>query len=224
MRDKGNFVELINQREKSIKKLKDAMSSGLAKKDRFEDIKGSIFISSIDIAQAMYSNGAAKTEIQSAVLACIPALEDGFKFDGGFGDYDLLIWLLSLSILCDIDSDEFSRITTILNRDKANDALLSFIIQSKDPAWPSSTERALQEHPYAKALNLNDASDIKKYLDTVWYQGHSDAAWYDTHLNKAVNCYSGYWAWEVAALVKIKGIDDADLKDQKYYPYDAVHW
>jgi hypothetical protein len=61
-------------------------------------------------------------------------------------------------------------------------------------------------------------------LEKVWYQGHSDAAWHSTHLNKAVNCYSGYWAWEVAALVKIKGIDDASLKNQKYYSFDAVHW
>lgn len=224
MRDKGNFSELISQLDGRIKKFKNAMASGLAKKDRFDDIKSAIFESYLDISQALYSNGADKSEVKNAVLACIPAFEESFMYEKGFGQYDEIIWLLSLSILCDIESDEFSRITTILSRDKANDALLSFIIQSKDLAWPSSTERALQEHPYAKAMNLNNASDVKKYLDTVWYQGHSDAAWHDTHLNEAVNCYSGYWAWEVAALVKIKGIDDTDLKDQKYYPYDAVHW
>lgn len=224
MRDKGNFTELISQLKNRIEKFKNAMSTGLAKKDRFDDLKHVIFISSIDIAQAMYSNGAAKTEIQSEVLACIPALEDGFTFEGGFGDYDLVIWLLCLAILCDIDQEYFNRITAILKRDNANDELLSLLIQSKDPAWPASDEKVLQQHPYAKAVDLNTAAEIKTYLNKVWYQGHSDAAWHDTHLNKAVNCYSGYWAWEVAAIVKIKGINDEELKDQKYYPFDAVHW
>ncbi len=35
---------------------------------------------------------------------------------------------------------------------------------------------------------------------------------------------SSKWAWETAAIVKLKGIDDSILKDQLYYPYDAAHW
>lgn len=35
---------------------------------------------------------------------------------------------------------------------------------------------------------------------------------------------SSKWAWETVAIVKLKGIDDSSLREQKYYPYDAVHW
>lgn len=30
--------------------------------------------------------------------------------------------------------------------------------------------------------------------------------------------FSGYWAFEVAAIVKIKGLDDSSFRDHKYYP------
>lgn len=224
MRDKGNFLELINILKEDIKYYQKAMTSGEAKPDRFDDLKSAIFESYLDIAQAHYSNGADKAEVQQAVLDCISAFEDSFQYVSGFGQYDEMIWLVSLAVLCDIDHESFKRITDVLKRDRANDVLLSLIIRSKDTTWQESNAQPLQKHPYAKAVNLNTSQDIKNYLDKVWYQGHSDAAWHDTHKNTKVNCYSGYWAWEAAAIAKVKGIDDATLKNQKYYPFDAVHW
>ncbi len=224
MRDKGNFTELIRQLENRIEKFKNAMTTGQAKPDRFEDLKGSILIASLEIIKAQYSNGANKDVVKQAILECIPAFEDSFQYVKGYGQYDEMTWLLSMAILCDIELEYFNRITAILKRDSVNDTLLSTLIRYKDSTWQTSTANVLQQHPYAKAPNLQSASEIKYYLDKVWYQGHSDAAWHDTHLNTKVNCYAGYWAWEAAALAKIRGIDDSTLKNQKYYPYDAVHW
>jgi hypothetical protein len=227
MRDRGKFTELINILNEDISYYKNAMATGEAKPDRFEDLRDSILIASIEIAKAHFSNGASKVVVKQSIMQCISAFEVSFRwygFDKTYGGYDEMIWLVSLSILCDIDNGNFKRITDILKRDKVNDQLLSFIIKSKDTTWQESNAPVLQKHPYAKATNLNTVADIKFYLDKVWYQGHSDAAWHDTHLNKAVNCYSGYWAWEAAVIAKIKGIDDTVLRSQKYYPYDAVHW
>uniref|UniRef100_UPI00404A5C30 PoNe immunity protein domain-containing protein n=1 Tax=Flavobacterium sp. TaxID=239 RepID=UPI00404A5C30 len=227
MRDKGNFLELIDQLQNRIQKFKKAMTSGEAKPDRFDDLKSAIFESYLDITQAHYSNGASKEVVKQTVLQCIPAFEEGFKwygFEKTYGGYDEMIWLVSFAVLCDIDHEIFKRITDVLKRDRANDVLLSLIIKSKDTTWQESNAQPLQTDPYAKAVNLNTSQDIKNYLDKVWYQGHSDAAWHDTHKNTKVNCYSGYWAWEAAAIAKVKGIDDATLKNQKYYPFDAVHW
>lgn len=36
--------------------------------------------------------------------------------------------------------------------------------------------------------------------------------------------YSGYWSFESGAVVKILGLDDNELEDVKYYPYDLVHF
>jgi hypothetical protein len=224
MRDKGDFSELINQLNNRISKFKNAMETGIAKRDRFPSLKRAIFSSYLDITQSQYSYGASKDVVKQAVLNCIPSFEDSFQYVKGFGQYDEMIWLVSLAVLCNIDNESFKRITNILKRDKVNDQLLSFIIKFKDASWQESSAEPLQKHPYAQAVKLNSVIEIKNYLDKVWYQGHSDAAWHDTHLNKAVNCYSGYWAWEVAAISKIKGLEDSGLKNQKYYPFDAVHW
>ncbi|WP_428714947.1 PoNe immunity protein domain-containing protein [Streptococcus suis] len=36
--------------------------------------------------------------------------------------------------------------------------------------------------------------------------------------------YFGYWALEIAALVKVLNIPDDSFKNHKYYPYDLVHF
>ncbi|KXY58127.1 hypothetical protein AT278_02010 [Bacillus cereus] len=48
---------------------------------------------------------------------------------------------------------------------------------------------------------------------------------YDAHENKNKNdIYSGYWSFESGAIVKILKLDDSNLKDTSYYPYDMVHY
>ena len=76
-----------------------------------------------------------------------------------------------------------------------------------------------------KLTQISDAQEAKKALEDYigkWYKLNKNAPWYNSHLKK--NCYRGYWAWEVAAVAKIMHIDDSDLKDNPYYPYDMVHW
>ncbi len=176
---------------------------------------------------AHYSVGDDKETVKASLLETITAFEDGFEWKGfrySYGGYDTMIWLISLGILCDIALADFKRITTILKRDGANDKLLSKLIRYKDPGWQNSNKPVIQEHPYAWAVNIKTAADIKYYLNKKWYQGHSDAYWHGLHKNTRVNNYFGYWSWESGALAKIENIDDSSLQNQKYYPYDAVHW
>ena len=62
---------------------------------------------------------------------------------------------------------------------------------------------------------------MKEYLDK-WYGLHKNDPWYNNH--KKQSGYKGYWCWDAAAVVKIKGLDDASFKDHPHYPYDMVHW
>ena len=36
--------------------------------------------------------------------------------------------------------------------------------------------------------------------------------------------YYGYWSFEAGAIAKILNLDDSNLKDVPYYPYDLVHY
>ncbi len=217
-----NFIDEIN-----LSNFRLTKGLTIAAKERIPSIKRGLLSNALEKTIAHYSVGDSKAVVRQSLLETITAFEDGFKWKGfrySYGGYDTMIWLVSLGILCDISAEDFTRITAILQRDGANDSLLSFLIKSKEPSWQISNAPVIQEHPYASAVNLNTAEDIKHYLDKVWYQGHSDAYWHGLHKNTKVNNYFGYWAWETAAIVKIKNIDDSGLQDQKYYPYDAVHW
>ena len=46
--------------------------------------------------------------------------------------------------------------------------------------------------------------------------------WFDSH--KRQWGFSGYWAWDIAALVKLKGLSDINFKSIDYYPYGIVHF
>lgn len=64
---------------------------------------------------------------------------------------------------------------------------------------------------------------LKKYLAEQWYEIHSECAWYNSH-NSKQNTYYGYWAYEAGAISKILKLNDEELKEQQYYPYDLVHF
>ena len=228
----NNFKELISNKDKSTKRLYDAMASGEAQPDRFPSIKRAILMNHFYKTIALYSSEAPKEQVKSSLLETITAFEEGFKWEGfenSYAMYDQIIWVLSLAILCEIETTDFKRIVVILKRDNARDRLIKKLVNYRLPNEIDYSTNYLQREPYAKLDFLITEVDkssnfIKKYLDNVWYQEHDDAPWHDSHKNTKVNTFFGYWAWETAALVKILNINDENLKEQKYYPYRAVHW
>lgn len=232
MRDKtgfpSNFNGLIIDRKSSIVKFKAAIKNGIVTKERVQFVNEAIIGNSIKIVIAQYSAGESKEVISNSLQECVADFVNGFKWEGkdlGYGQYEQMLWLCSLGVLFDISKDEFKRLTTIIQRDKVKDKLLDFIINAKlGVDWPKTSQSYIEPIPYKNVDNFSSASEIKKYLDSTWYNEQGEASWHDRHLNTKVNSYFGYWAWETAAIAKIKKIDYSDLKNQKYYPYDAVHW
>ena len=62
---------------------------------------------------------------------------------------------------------------------------------------------------------------LEKYLEANWYNEKCDC--YEAH-KSSQNIYYGYWSFEAGAIAKILNLDDSDLKDVPYYPYDLVHY
>ena len=145
---------------------------------------------------------------------------------------------ISLGILIDIDNTDFNRLADYIQRmdeqakpsDWTPDLLLWFMLNSqlKEDEKQTYADKLAFPKLYKGLFKLTQISDVqeaKKALEDYiekWYNLNKDAPWYNNHLKK--NCYRGYWAWEVAAVAKIMNIDDSDLKDNPYYPYDMVHW
>jgi len=224
MRIKGDFEELIKIREDDIEYFNNSISNGSVASDRIESVKNALISCHLQLINASYSNGADKGKIKKILLNAINAFEDGFVYNQGYGDYDQMLWLVSLGILCDVSSEEFSRITEILKRDNVHDVLLDTLIKFKQSNWLGSSNNYIQKHPYAHTQNISDLEGIQKYLNEDWYKGHSDAAWHNSHQSKQNKHFAGYWAWEAAAIVKIKRVNTESLEEQKYLPFDSLLW
>ncbi len=229
----SSFLKFIDEARMAIQLGSKYLEGGSISVDKAANIKESIVYNSLRITIALYSSNAGKDEISKNLIENISAFENGFKWEGfenSYAMYDQIIWLLSLSILCDIDNADFERIVKIIKRDNATDKLIAKLVNYKLPnSIQGFSSDYIQESPYANLDMVVSGTDptafaIKNYLEKEWYKGHSDAPWHDTHKNKRANVYFGYWAWETAALVKIYSIDDSMLRDQQYYPYRALHW
>ncbi|MFN0032438.1 MAG: PoNe immunity protein domain-containing protein [Flavobacteriales bacterium] len=230
----GGLAEFVARTSKYLDWYRQQLDEGkispeeLAKTGHFD------FITNLFYTIAHYSVGSSKADVQAHLRNTIDAFEQGFKWEGfenTYGGYDEMTWMVSLSILCDIELADFKRITAILKRDGVEDPLLNYLIKSKQPDWSQYGVYIIQKSPYSGLDKLIKETDpvkgierIKTYLEKEWYNGHNDAAWHNRHKNTKVNSYFGYWAWETAALVKAKGWDDTALQGVLYYPYDAVHW
>lgn len=97
-------------------------------------------------------------------------------------------------------------------------------IWKDDSYFTEKLKKSDADAAYYEALVEKVAADaverLKDYLDNQWYGIHKECAWYGSHKTEL---YYGYWSFEAGAVVKILGLDDAALRDQKYYPYDLVH-
>ncbi|MCP1996001.1 PoNe immunity protein domain-containing protein [Flavobacterium sp. HSC-61S13] len=225
------FRQYITEEQESIDYFNESIAIKRANPEMIPSIKLEIFTSSLNKTVAHYSAGDPKTMVTQSLIEAITAFEVGFIWRGfahSYAMYDQMVWMLSLAILCEIPDPDFRRITAIIKRDMANDLLLSTLTQHRQSDFLQG-QSYIQKTPYSHLDPLVSGTDksvafIQNYLDKKWYQGHRDAPWYDCHKITKINVFFGYWAWEVAALVKIYQIDDSLLQNQKYYPYRALHW
>ena len=191
---------------------------------------------SVDVIQIRYSMDGGLKELQKIYLDSLDYFLRGFNC--GNPIYDDILNRISLGILLNIPDENFMKLVDYVQRldeeakpaDWTPDLLLWFLLNSRLKANEKRTHAQKLAFPRLykglyKVIQAADSETAQKALKDYigkWYNLNKDAPWYNSHLRK--NCYSGYWAWEVAAVAKVMHIDDTDLKDNPYYPYDMVHW
>ena len=148
------------------------------------------------------------------------------------GNYDTMLWMLSLGYLLSIPEDRFLILVNAIDKDLVKDKIFEFIISAKIISRAKITEEsykyewklfgclrnAIKTDDLSKASNL-----VKTFLEKEWYKEHKNSGWYENHKNRH-NTYSGYWCFEAAAVVKILGLDDSSFATNKYYPKDLINF
>ncbi len=79
--------------------------------------------------------------------------------------------------------------------------------------------------PFTKQRCINQemiplAKKLQNYLKS-WYGSDNRVLLRNTYEYDNSN-YVGYWAFETAAFVKMRGLDDSSFRDNVYYPKDML--
>ena len=124
--------------------------------------------------------------------------------------------------------DEYKK---LLEKSEHRDFYLDSVMQCLDSSWQISTEKILwpkEMKPLCEVIQLSKTDKdsavqrLKKYLDKEWFKTLQEGLVTNKDLEKGR--YRGYWCIEAAALVKALELDDTELRDCKYYPYDMAHF
>ena len=172
-----------------------------------------------------YSLGLGMKELLPEVDLIIRNLIDTMEErDSGYDNMALIIYLIILF------NDEYKE---LLIKSEYWDVYLENLIQILDPTWQISTEElccpkytnAVSVYEVVMLSKENKAEAVqrlKKYLKRQWFMSLTEGV--ITNRNLKTGWYRGYWCVASAALVKALKLDDTELKDCKYYPYDMAHF
>ena len=144
--------------------------------------------------------------------------------------YQNIIKILSIGVLLNIEDEYFIRLSSKLKEVKYQDSFIDFLVNSRCSQHKVSEKILFRKYIACETLSKlsqlqgQEAIDlINIYLNKYFYTKESIGREFNSH-KQANNMYNGYWAWEIAAIVKIKQLNDSSLKENPYYPYDIVHW
>ncbi|MEI6532956.1 MAG: PoNe immunity protein domain-containing protein [Candidatus Roizmanbacteria bacterium] len=243
-----HFIELIGRIRTAYTTAQGWIKDGKIKSDRIVFLKQGFFYDHLDTMNALYSAGYPIIDMvpeYTQALELMPEVwangtkkfrmdtKEGLQiYDTYYMDAnDSILAMLGLGYLLNITTTDFQCIVDIIDRDKIQNLVYETIIKAKIPSRKVFEKESynIPNPIYASLRKAIFESDkevaqkvIKHYLEKEWYQLHKDAGWYNSHKGDGKG-YSGYWSFETAAIVKIKGLDDSIFRDNEYYPKDLVH-
>ena len=220
LKPKEYFDQYIQKMSEGIQKFENGLAEGKYQADKILFIKDYILQKKIGIIIAKYSKGDPlndiKQEFDSTVELFCEAWDDSV--------YDSNIIYASLAYLLNLEADKLKSIKDKLQNADTYDSLLEFILTGNKDNFDAS--KISFPKPYknlVKSIEAEDREPFLKYLKG-WYKGSKGSAWYGTHELENKFQYNGYWSFESAAVAKRLCLDDSDLQNEQYYPYDLVHF
>lgn len=236
---KSFYLKQINKTENEIQIFKSDYKDFKKKNGESADTSGivdSLNIRVLNLIGAKYSKGEPVKEI---IHSC-PALMEtasrnwSIEIDYSIGNKNLIRLKnsVSLGILGNVDNSYFEDLSKVMQEKRFSDFLIDYLVNSQIPTHPIEEKLIVEDN---KSINFlidiiktEEKQEAEKklfeYLNKHYYTKENLDYDYKKHEFENGRIYFGYWCWEAAALVKIKNLDDSNFKNNKYYPYDFVHW
>ncbi len=134
--------------------------------------------------------------------------------------------LLSLSILLGYQKEDIEILKELIHIIKGRDFLLDYLLSGMVETEVS--KNVMRSNAYPQLLQVIEEQDKEKaetmlvdFMKNDWW---NCTGMYEFRDEKNINTYTGAFAYEVAAIVKLKALDYSKFKDIKYFPTDLLYY
>mgnify|MGYP000384040903 FL=1 len=220
IRTKAYFDEFIAQDKERICKFQDKLNSDSIDDERVPLINNKIIYLKTDLIIAKYSRGDSINDIKNEFEELIDMVCE----KGDVSIYEDNLCLASLAYLLGVNSDKMMRLRSKLMESETYDYLIDFVFLGFES--DIDINKISFQREYKKLIKYIDDRTKETFLKYLrgWYRSHLHSSWYDSHKNEKFKLYFGYWCFEAGAIAKRLQLDDNDLQNEQYYPYDMVHF
>lgn len=220
IRTKAYFDEFIAQEKERICKFQDKLNSGSIDDKRVPLINNKIIYLKTGLIIAKYSRGDSINDIKNEFEELIDMVCE----KGDVSIYEDNLCLASLAYLLGVNSDKMMRLRSKLMESETYDYLIDFVFLGSES--DIDINKISFQREYKKLTKYIDDRTKETFLKYLrgWYRSHLHSSWYDSHKNEKFKLYFGYWCFEAGAIAKRLQLDDNDLQNEQYYPYDMVHF
>ena len=211
------FDEFIAEDTARILKLTKKVNDGEVRSERLVPVKQGIFRIKLGIIIARYSKGDNIACLRSDFMEIYEEWIMSFFSPVAYNEN---LKMISLAVLFEIEQKLITLTKRKLKEKAVKDWLLLFLMGEKQPNLPLLFPDRFQI--MKELVKERDKSELlEKYLKEDWYNKEYEC--YEAHKSDQ-NIYYGYWSFEAGAIAKILNLDDSNLKNVPYYPYDLVHY
>lgn len=220
IRTKAYFDEFIAQDTERICKFQDKLNSGSIDDERIPLINNKIIYLKTGLIIAKYSRGDSINDIKNEFEELIDMVCE----KGDVSIYEDNLCLASLAYLLGVNSDKTMCLRSKLMESETYDYLIDFVFLGSES--DIDINKISFQREYKKLTKYIDDRTKETFLKYLrgWYRSHLHSSWYDSHKNEKFKLYFGYWCFEAGAIAKRLQLDDNDLKNEQYYPYEIVHF
>jgi len=234
LKDKKYFDSHIKELDELNQKSKEELKNNEIEAIYIPDVIEGIFDFNLRKVFCMYSLGESIEDIRVVYIEAIESYYDAYQVGGidyrnSFSDWDFpsVLAMLCLGILYDIEGEPLEKLLevtrSIPSKYKIINYFLSYFIEVKQIATPDKLEPAFKN--FNKMIDMSNEEILsKKHMDKylkTWLKHHLRGFLTNTH-NDFTDIYVGYWSFESAAFVKMRGLDDSSFRDSPYYPKDLL--
>jgi hypothetical protein len=220
------FEGYIADRQKVIDKWADKLATRISMSDKDNGgLHSSLTNDYYRLMVALYSAGHPIEEMKPVFSKWVYHYSKTWDVNPGPAKISSMLDMGNLLGYSDEDRAIIEHLIEITNRKELPTMTLARAAGFEYPT-PKNDKSLRKYYNGVMALDTKEEQEAftADFLKRRWYQGKQSFYWYNSHKLYPVFSYFGYWAFDVAAMVRALELDDSSFIDNRYYPVELAHY